>query len=45
MIFMQNSEQNGERLLIDAGSATSISDLKSPLDMKAFENMDKSPYM
>ena len=44
MIFMNSSEQN-EKLLIDAGSANSLSDLRSPLDMKFYENADRSPYM
>lgn len=43
MIFLgyNNEQHQNEKLLIDANSATSVSDLRSPLDLKQLE--DKSP--
>lgn len=40
-----NSCDKNEKLLIDAGSATTISDLKSPMDLKQFESQERSPCL
>lgn len=44
MIFMnQTNDQQNEKLLIDAASVTSMSDLRSPFDLKQLD--EKSPIL